>query len=855
MEAPYHQDLLAAEASDEENDWDFDISIGTSAVTGMVDNTSNIVPLHSLLVSSVPAIMNSDAMVTDQLEVRSVSVSAEDSVGAFCCQLCSYTCDNKAILRNHTEKHSYTETLSCVYCSYKTINEVHFARHISDHEIEKQAIENAVGEPEPEDDWQVYYTGPEEDSCQPSTDFVFVKEEPHEEAMTVEPIKRKSVPDFSTNSSAPKKSKMSHLPEEFEPKVDIEHSVLATTRMYYKKWRCSACDFNTKDIEEMDEHLLIHNGFEGFSEHSIETAEGNNRTSEVNDRQVPHPERETRGDDKGPCQPSNNAKAIANPIENIVIKSEKNSENSSALETYTSRDNTSENITSCDSRQNGPIKSKQIIGMTMKCPFCPTVSPGLIAHENHIKLYHINETEEAPQNDNSPRVSSRPSTSRFKRAPNQQHDSATSKSAFNDSFTDLSDEEFDEPPAKKVNNNAPFTKKISTVGRHASIPKGLSQEERPVKVISRVNGKFVRPKLTAEEMAKITIVCPICPYKTFIIERFTAHMRKLHKNAVVYPCNYCAFCSLDKNECSRHRSNCGNHTRIPLCCPLCFCRTNYYRSFLRHAKCCLTVMEEDGFHLEGDHACVFCKYSTHDLECFKKHLLNHVRSEKLTCPKCQFETCRKDMYRLHLTMEHNIVAARKMSCAHCTYTTTKQNLLEKHIKYNHTTVRKLKKAPAINTYLDENEDASGSDTDHEYTEEAYETDEVAGSSGVDEDLKDEVDFRRVTQDCTSDDFDQDQDKCTPKKKQSSKPSGAKSSFAKSNTKSAKTASPKRKNSITAEFICLFCSKKCDTRIGLERHAKIHACEGVFTCPMCNFSSAHFTLLKSHFKSCHPEVVF
>jgi hypothetical protein len=215
------------------------------------------------------------------------------------------------------------------------------------------------------------------------------------------------------------------------------------------------------------------------------------------------------------------------------------------------------------------------------------------------------------------------------------------------------------------------------------------------------------------------------------------------------------------------------------------------------------------------------------------------------------------MYRLHLMMEHNIVAARKMSCAHCTYTTTKQNLLEKHIQNNHTTVRKLKKAPAINTYLDENEDASGSDTDHEFTEETYETDEVAGASGDDENLKDEVDFRRVTQDCTSDDLDQFQDqyKCTPKKKQSSKPSAGKSSSAKSNTKSAKNASLKRKNSIPAEFICLFCSKKCDTCIGLERHAKIHACEGVFTCPMCNFSSAHFTLLKSHFKSCHPEVVF
>ncbi|KAF2364004.1 Zinc finger C2H2-type [Trinorchestia longiramus] len=943
--------LPSNDVDEDDNDWDYNIT-GTEETLEVIqenavfheaqsncESPTKPAPLHSILcASSLPAAINVDS--EDASPLISVTPVAEDSVGAYCCDLCSYTCDNKALLEAHTEKHTYTETLSCVYCSYRTISNVHFDRHLSDHEIEQQAVENGSEEPAFEDDWQVFYTGPQQPNSSISSNMGVETPATGSPVKIIRTKRKASSSSISANEKqSPKKNKSFEVHEDEREAIDaLFRDTTATASLRYGKWRCSACDFSTKILDEIDQHLMSHNDFEGFptifeekTDISMKFTDNITNISE-NVKQKVGKHRDNVGLSHGTLGSAGFATAkmwykkwrcsccsYRSKDESLMGKhllthnlnnAESHEENVSEIRrglNHTSK------ITDEVSVGNSPlemylkkntisVKSESLpsnVGNVencvspLKCPFCPTVSMNIVSHEKHIMVCHIYETERVDNDGSSPRVSLRPSTSRFKRAPNQMLE-AGDNSFLQDYVMSLSDEDAatspeqskDVRPKKKKTRSPPVKTKSSKAltekivcprkrernkSAKSSIPQ-TSLDEAALLASSEKAGNVPVlpvancpkwPELSEEELAAITLVCPICPFKSFMVHRFEAHFSKLHKNAVVYTCKRCSFVSLSHKEYLEHKKphDISGISPITLCCPNCFSKTNYYHSFVRHAKYCLAITEEEGFHSNGNHICVFCKYRTCDLEMYKKHLLNHIKNEKLTCPKCPFETCRRDMYRLHLSLEHNLVA-RKLRCTQCSYTTTQQSQLNKHMYYKHNEDRKVRRPPIIKTYLPV--DSAGKENE--------------GSPAVaecpdDGDFDEFVDFSRVTDDFVGagssvseeDEYlNSDEESLLSETKAHLETSCiSRSSIAskkKSPTKSRSEQIRKQvKNTASvpkqSENICLFCSQEFNSPMSLGRHVKIHACEGTFTCPMCNFCSDKFKHLRSHFMDDHPEVLF
>ena len=169
--------------------------------------------------------------------------------GAYSCELCSFTCDDEATLNDHIDLHSTTKTLACSYCQYRTISELHFNRHISDHQLENETLA-VTHQSDFDDDWQMIYTGPNElDNLQDNSALDIVTKD-------IENLKRKSLEsDFLIPDSSPKQMKITKY---FTDVSDVPTSPEIKPWRSWRKWRCPYCKYKHAMKLHVVKHIKAH---------------------------------------------------------------------------------------------------------------------------------------------------------------------------------------------------------------------------------------------------------------------------------------------------------------------------------------------------------------------------------------------------------------------------------------------------------------------------------------------------------------------------------------------------------------------------------------------------------------------
>lgn len=429
------------------------------------------------------------------------------------------------------------------------------------------------------------------------------------------------------------------------------------------------------------------------------------------------------------------------------------------------------------SKLNEGEKSRQPTSdedVLLKCPFCPTVSLSRSGHESHIIECHINEESEATVP--ACRVSSRPSTSQYKYSQRRVEEISKEVQPVNISAISPDHENDFEGFTSRENSLDNFEEETCSVQVGKSAQTSIAETQRSNKQM---------------------LSCPLCKFTSSDKLKLAIHADVDHPKGSIEICRQCLYVTSSLTEMNAHKKSHGSSKMVVYSCSYCYYKSLQRQAFKKHKSLCLKIIAEKGYDRDGHHQCPLCSYRSNCKESYKGHLLNHVRYETLTCPRCPFQTARKDMYTFHLQTEHQLERV-KMSCDKCDFATINENAFEQHMKSHASKISQSRTCFMNNA----------------------------------QQIKVESGLREANSANNSDD--------SP---------GLSRSIENCNKVTAKSVI-----SVDRRLPCILCSKRLFGEEQLLQHLSVHASDGKMMCPTCNYTSDFFPDYHKHMFHDHGVVL-
>ncbi|CAL4107139.1 unnamed protein product [Meganyctiphanes norvegica] len=203
---------------------------------------------------------------------------------------------------------------------------------------------------------------------------------------------------------------------------------------------------------------------------------------------------------------------------------------------------------------------------------------------------------------------------------------------------------------------------------------------------------LVNHLLRLHQMELNDFICPVCKFKTLIVDEFKRHMSE-HTSEQLFDCPCCEYVSSDPGYYELHMEN--HPGEKGFACLQCSYRARYFRDLQCHIathnrekvltcsecdfKCCYKKELKNHMLIhtfEKPFSCSQCPYKCKLKWLLKTHMLIHTGEIQFACSQCDFRCNRKSSLVRHMLIHKR---DKPFSCSECDYKCIQKEYMKRHM--------------------------------------------------------------------------------------------------------------------------------------------------------------------------------